>query len=45
LYKENHWLGQWFKKAYGDEQKALLELRSGLPTARKTNRERHPLWE
>ena len=19
LYKENHWLGQWFRKAYGDE--------------------------
>ena len=19
LYTENHWLGQWFKKAYGDE--------------------------
>ena len=25
LYKENHWLGQWFGKAYGDKEKALLE--------------------
>jgi hypothetical protein len=33
LYIENHWLGQWFKKAYGDEEKTLLESRGGLPTA------------
>jgi hypothetical protein len=32
LYIENHWLGQWFKKAYGDEEKTLLESRSSPPT-------------
>ena len=25
LYKENHSLGEWFQKAYGEEQKALLQ--------------------
>ena len=24
LYKENHWLSQWFSKAYGDEERILL---------------------
>ena len=26
LYKENHALDAWFKKAYGDEKKSLLRL-------------------
>ena len=26
LYKENHALDAWFKKAYGDEEKSLLRL-------------------
>ena len=25
LYKENHALDAWFNKAYGDEQKTLLQ--------------------
>ena len=33
LYNENHSLSEWFKKAYGDEEKSLLKLFSGLPTA------------
>ena len=33
LYNENHSLSEWFKKAYGDEEKSLLKLLSGLPTA------------
>ena len=33
LYKENHALDAWFKKAYGDEQKSLLRKKSGPPTA------------
>ena len=33
LYKENHSLGEWFKKAYGDENDkktpfAIIEVRS-----------------
>ena len=33
LYIENHWLGQWFKKAYGDKDDkktpfAILKVRS-----------------
>ena len=33
LYKENHSLGEWFKKAYGDEKDkktpfAIIEVRS-----------------
>ena len=26
LYKENHAVDAWFKKAYGDEEKSLLRL-------------------
>ena len=33
LYNENHSLSEWFKKAYGDKEKSLLKLLSGLPTA------------
>lgn len=41
MYIENHSLGKWFQKAYGEEQKALLQWRSGLPTAKQSNREIH----
>ena len=33
LYNENHSLSERFKKAYGDKEKSLLKLLSGLPTA------------
>ena len=33
LYNENHSLSERFKKAYGDKEKSLLKLLSGLPAA------------
>ena len=39
MYKENHALDAWFKKAYGDEEKSLLKIGSmsivGVETKRK----------
>ena len=39
MYKENHSLGEWFKKAYGDEKEkgtpfAIIEVRSANNTLR-----------
>lgn len=28
LYRENHSLGEWFKRAYGDEQKTCFDKRA-----------------
>lgn len=43
LYLENHWLGQWFKRAKGDEEErktpfAIIKMRSANCTTNSKGR-------
>ena len=43
MYKQNHWLGQWFKRAYGDEREketpfAKVRVRSANCTKKSKGR-------
>ena len=45
--KQNHWLGQWFKKAYGDEEErktpfVIIDVRSANCT--KIAKGGHSKW-